>query len=83
MSPLKKTTPIFLFVSPSTLSSASSRTMLMWMSNALSFPMNCFPFFSSMITPLFLESFNTSNGLDISVILYSHPTKMISVCFCW
>lgn len=69
VSPRRKTLPIFRLISPSNLSSADSRTMLMWISNALSWPINCLPFFSSTITRLFLALFKRSMGLNASIVV--------------
>ncbi len=76
VSPRTNTVPIFLFNSPLTYSSASSRTTLIWMSKALSFPTYLWPFFRSTKTVLFLAALSMSKGLDASIINYT-PIIMI------
>ena len=81
VSPRINAVPIFLLSSPASRSSASSRTTLIWISNAFSVPISCFWFFSSTITLLSLALFNASNGLNASGIV-SHPeNKSNSIYF--
>ena len=63
VSPLRNTVPNLFVVWPSTCSSASSRTTLIWISKALNLPTYDFWFFNWTITLLFLASFNASSGL--------------------
>ncbi len=64
VSPLMKTVPSFLVISPLTFSSQLSRTMLTCWSKDFNLPMICFPFFKSTMIPLPLASFNVSKGLN-------------------
>lgn len=63
VSPRMKVFPIFRFIAPPSHSSASSRTVLMWMSNAFSVPMIWSLFFSSMMTLFPRASLSASSGL--------------------
>lgn len=67
VSPLMNALPTFLLSSPFSCSSASWSTVLMWMSNALSMPVNVFPFLSSTMTRFPRAAFKASNGLSDSM----------------
>ena len=64
VSPLMKTVPSFLLVSPSIFSSQLSKTVLICISNDFSLPISCLLFFNSTITFFPLASFKVSNGLN-------------------
>jgi hypothetical protein len=77
VSPLMKTVPSFRFISPSTLSSASSNTTLMCMSKALSSPTYCRWFFSSTMTLFPLALLRASNGLGSTL----SPKTLVVVAY--
>lgn len=62
VSPRMNAVPSLRLSSPSTRSSVSSRTILMWMSKERSVPMYCLLFLSSTIIFLSRARFNASKG---------------------
>ena len=64
VSPRMNAVPSLRLTSPSTRSSVSSMTTLMWMSNARRIPRYCLPFLSSTMTFLSRALLRASSGRD-------------------
>ena len=77
VSPRMNAVPSFRLSSLFSCSSASSRTVLMWMSKALSLPTYCLPFLRSTMTRFPLLLFNASNGLSDSPMVDCPPLRCV------